>query len=98
MDVAWLTREQIDSVLDQLSADDVIESTGQAKGAKVAGLAFHFAATRVLGPVEGAERWTARVKVSDLKYLADRIGEAVNIGSPLSADAQSLLDSAGSGD
>lgn len=92
----WLTREQIDTALDQLSADDLIEATdaGAGKGARIAGLAFHQAAVRVLGPVpDGVTRWTERVSANDFRYLADRISGAVNVDSPLSVETSALLDS-----
>lgn len=95
----WLTRQQIDQVLEQLSADDLIEASdlGAGKPAKVGGLAFHLAATRVLGPLPEPERWTARVRAADFKYLSTTMGDAVNIGSPLSPDTSELLDSPDSG-
>lgn len=94
----WLSREDIDRVLDTLSADDLIEATdaGAGKGAKIAGLAFHQAAVRVLGPYEG--RYTERVKAADFSYLANRISGEVNIDSPLSESTSALLDSEEPGD
>lgn len=96
----WLTREQIDQVLEQLSADDLIEASDQGAGkpARVGGLAFHLAATRVLGPLPEPERWTSRVRAGDFKYLSETMGDAVNIGSPLSSDTSELLASQDSGE
>ena len=83
-DTQWLTRADIDRVLETLSADDLIEATdeGKGKGARIAGLAFHHAAVRVLGPSE--EPYTKRVKASDFAYLAAEIGGQMNVDSPLS--------------
>lgn len=89
----WLTREDIDRVLDALSADDLIEAADVAggQGARTAAAAFNSAADRVLGKEE--HRWTTRVRASDFRYLATAIGEAVNIDSPLSESTSGLLDS-----
>jgi hypothetical protein len=91
----WLTREDIDRVLDTLSADDLIEATdaGAGKGARIAGLAFHQAAVRVLGPLPDGEKYTQRVRAGDFQYLANRISGEVNIDSPLSESTSALLSS-----
>lgn len=76
----WLTREQIDEVLDTLSADDVIEAlTGEEHNVKKGTNAFLRAAER-----QGIEEPLKKVKAADLSYLAKRIGEVVNVDSPLS--------------
>lgn len=89
----WLTREQIDSVLAELSADDLIEATdaGAGKGARIAGLAFNSAAQRVLGQADAS--YTTRVRAADFRYLSEALSEAVNIDSPLSAEGSALLAS-----
>ena len=93
MATEWLSREQIDSVLSELSADDLIEATdaGAGKGARIAGLAFNSAAQRVLGASD--QSYTSRVRAADFRYLADSLSEAVNIDSPLSAESSALLAS-----
>ena len=90
----WLTRQQIDEVLEQLSADDLIEAVDTAGGqkAKVASIAFNQAANRTLGDPEKG-RWTERIRAADFRYFVDQIGEAVNVDSPLSDATSTLLDS-----
>lgn len=82
----WLTREQIDSVLDTLSAADLIEATGDGNraGAKVAGAAFDSAAARA-GLSNGTPA-SQHVRASDFKYLAERLAEVIDVDSPLSGE------------
>lgn len=80
-----LTREQIDAVIEAMSADDVITAMGDGetiKGAKMAGDAFNSAAARI-GMSNGTPA-TQHVSLRDFKYLADAIGKAVNVENPLS--------------
>lgn len=87
-DQQWLTREQVDQVIDAMSAADLIVAmgdttdTGQVKGPKMAGDAFDSAAARI-GLSNGTPA-TAHVRMSDFQYLATRISQAVNIESPTS--------------
>ena len=94
----WLTRADIDRVIAELSAEDLIEATADAKGARIASVAFNAAAVRVLGELPEGKRWAQRVRVSDTRYLADKIGEAVNIDSPLSGETSDMLASLDSGE
>ena len=81
----WLSREQIDSVIDGMSAADLIDALGDGEkvnGSKMAGDAFNAAAAR-LGMSNGTPA-TEHVSMKDFAYLAAAIGEAVNTESPLS--------------
>jgi hypothetical protein len=95
----WLNREQIDEVIDNLSAADLIEHMVEGSDARssvrFAGEAFDAAAKRI-GMSNGTAA-TEHVRVSDFKYLAQRIGEAVNLGSPLSRAPGDSPDSANTG-
>lgn len=91
----WLTQDEIQAVLDQLSADDLIEAMdagGEGGGPKVAAIAFNQAANRLRGEPESG-KWTERIRANDLKYFAGQIREAINIDSPLSDETSELLDS-----
>jgi hypothetical protein len=93
----WLSRQEIDQIADNISADDLIEGmdgtgTQQQQGTRMVRTAFNRAAARL-----GIEQATTRVRASDFKYLADRIGEVVNIDSPLSESTEALLVSADTG-
>jgi len=94
----WLTREQIDQVLEQLSAADLIEATGDGtrQGAKVAGAAFDAAAGR-MGLSNGTPA-SQHVKASDFGYLAAQLGEVINVDSPLSEKTSDSLASVEPGD
>jgi hypothetical protein len=94
----WLTRTDIDRILDTLSADDLMQAlaSDQADNLKVL-QAFNRAAER-MGAGTEAEPATTRVKAQDLTYLATRIGEVINVDSPLSGSTVSLLDSAATGE
>lgn len=81
----WFTREQIDEVVAGLSAGDLIEAMGDSdtiKGTRMIGIAFDAAAAR-LGMTNGVSG-VQRVRVSDFKYLAEKLGGAVNMDGPLS--------------
>lgn len=94
----WLTREQIDQVLSGLSAADLIEATGDGsnQGSKIAGVAFDSAAKRA-GFSNGTPA-TQHVRASDFKYLAEKLGEVINIDGPLSDETSDLLASVEPGD
>jgi hypothetical protein len=94
----WLTRPDVDRILEHLSADDLIEAMvpGEEAGAKMPMRAFNRAALR-LGVGTDAEPATQRVRPGDLKYLMERIGEVINIDSPLSGSTEDLLASATTG-
>ena len=89
----WLTRAQIQDVVENLSADDLIRATTTGQGAEIAGIAFNSAAARM-----GTEDATSKVKAADFQYLAEQIGGAINVESPLSEDTESLLNSADTGE
>jgi hypothetical protein len=93
----WLTREQIDEVVANLSAADLIEGTsGGKKDAQVAGSAFNSAAARM--EYSNGSPATEHVRASDFAYLAERIGEAINIDSPLSSATSDSPDSVAAGE
>jgi len=79
----WLTREQIDQVIEHLAAADLIDASGEGKtSAQVAAAAFDSAAKRM--KLSNGTRATEHLKLADLSYMADALGEAVNIDGPLS--------------
>jgi hypothetical protein len=87
--VEWLTREQIDSVIEQISAGDLIEAMGDSAnppGHKVAAAVFNAVGERA-GLANGVAA-SHRVRLADFQYLAQQIGEAVNISSPKSEDGE----------
>jgi len=94
----WLTRQDVDRILDHLSADDLIEAMipGEEQSAKMPMRSFNRAALR-LGVGTDSEPATQRVRPGDLKYLMERIGEVINIDSPLSESTGDLLASATTG-
>ena len=93
----WLTREQIDEVVSNLSAADLIEGTSNGrKDAQVAGAAFDSAAKRM--ELSNGTPATQHVRAADFAYLAEKIGEAVNIDSPLSPATSDSPDSAAAGE
>lgn len=94
--VTWLSRDQIDEVLENLSADDLLKATAGGKGSEVAGLAFNLGAAR-LGLSNGTPA-TQHVRAGDFRYLAEKLGEVINVDSPLSEETSSLLDSADPGE
>lgn len=81
---AWLSREEIDSIIDGMSAADLLDALGDGtsvKGAKMLGTAFDSAAARA-GYSNGTSA-TEHVRVRDFKYLADELGKVVSVESPL---------------
>jgi len=94
----WLTRQDVDRILDHLSADDLIEAMvpGEEQSARMPIRAFNRAALR-LGVGTEEEKASQRIRPGDLQYLITRIGEVVNIDSPLSESTVGLLDSVTTG-
>ena len=93
----WLTREQIDEVVANLSAADLIEGTSNGrKDSQVAGAAFNSAAARM--GVSNGTSGTEHIRAADFAYLANAIGEAINIDSPLSPATSDSPDSAAAGE
>ena len=83
----WLTRAQIDSVIESMSASDLIDAMGDGlkqSSAKMAGTAFNAAAARI-GLSNGTPA-TDHIRMSDFPYMAGAIGEVVNIENPTSAE------------
>jgi hypothetical protein len=79
----WLTHEQIDLVTEGLSAADILDAQGNGRtDAQVAGAAFDLAAARL--KISNGTPATQHLRPSDLKYMAEKFGEVVNIDSPLS--------------
>jgi hypothetical protein len=94
----WLTRQDVDRILEHLSADDLIEAMvpGEEQSAKMPIRAFNRAAARI-GAGTDEDKASQRIRPGDLKYLIERIGEVVNIDSPLSESTGGLLASATTG-
>ena len=90
----WLTKDQIDEVIAGLSAADLIEGTANGrKDAQVAGAAFDSAAAR-LGLSNGSPA-TAHIRAADFGYMAEKLGEAINVDSPKSqgtSESPSLVE------
>lgn len=98
-DVQWLTRQDIDTVLDSMSADALVESMdgGSVKGAALMRGAFNLAAESAGYEVNGRTPFQ-RVKLSDLKYLSEKMSGVVNVDSPLSEGTEDSPSSATSGE
>ena len=96
----WLTREDVDSVIDAMSAADLIDALGDRDtanpGPKMAGDAFDAAAARI-GMSNGTPAM-ANVRMRDFQYLANRISEAMSTAGPLSEGPTDLQDSATTGE
>jgi len=95
----WLERTDIDRILDNLSADDLIESLSVENISQIKKIteSFNRAAVR-LGAGTEAEPATTRVRAQDLKYMTQRMGEVINIDSPLSESTVRSLDSVATGE
>ena len=78
----WLTREEIDRAIDEMSASDLIEAIGDGnnQGTKMAGTAFDLSAAR-LGISNGTAA-SSHVRVKDFKYLTDRLAAAIDVEAP----------------
>lgn len=85
----WLTHEEIDSVLDRMSARDLIDAMGDdgKRGPKMIALAFDTAAARA-GLASNGTNGSDRVSVQDFKYLAERMGEVINVDNPKSETSE----------
>jgi hypothetical protein len=96
----WLTREQIDRVIEGLSADDLIESgmageTDQTKAIGAAARAFNAAAAR-LGISNGTTA-TAVMRATDLRYFAEALKAYMDIDAPKLKPLEDSPDSAVTG-
>lgn len=84
----WLTKEQIDAVIESMSASDLIDAMGDGvktqSSAKMAGIAFDAAAAR-MGLSNGTPA-TQHVRMVDFPYMAGKIGASVNIENPTSEE------------
>lgn len=95
----WLTREQIDAVIAGMSAADLIDAMGdeeRIKGTRMMGAAFDSAAAR-LGLPEDKDNGSSashHIALADFQYMAQALGRAVNIESPLSERQEPLPASA----
>lgn len=98
-EVEWLTREEIDSILDSMSADALVEAMdeGKTKGAALMRGAFNRAAESV-GYESNGRTPFQRVRLADFKHLAEKLGEVVNVESPLSESTEDSLSSVASGE
>jgi hypothetical protein len=94
----WLERTDIDRILDGLSAEDLIESLAMENVPQIKKItdSFNRAALR-LGASTETEPALQRVRAQDLKYLTTRMGEVINVDSPLSEGTVRSLDSAATG-
>jgi hypothetical protein len=95
----FLTREQIDSILDGMTARDIFaampEDPGsQAKGSEIAGNTFEKAAERQGHGTEALDR----VRPADAVYLAGALGEVFTLAGPKADAGESSPPSAASGD
>jgi len=80
----WLSREDIDRVIDNLSGADLIE--GLADGAnktdaKISTVAFDTAAARL--KVSNGSPASQHVRAKDYRYLTRRVSEVIAEDSPL---------------
>jgi hypothetical protein len=92
----WLTREQIDQVVETISAGDLIEASDK-QGAKLIGAAFDSAAARLKIGSNGTAA-SMHVKASDMQYMAEGVGGVINVDSPLSEGTSRLPDLPDSGE
>ncbi len=93
----WLSRADIDRVVANLSADDLIESglagtTDSTESVRAGGRAFNMAAER-LGLSNGSPA-TQHMHAADLGYFANALKGAMDIDSPKSEPSEDSLDSA----
>lgn len=97
----WLTREQVDQVVESLSANDLIESglagnQDQAESVKAAAVAFNMAAKRI-GLANGTLA-TEHMRAVDLAYFAQALKAYMDIDSPKSETLEGSPASATSGE
>lgn len=95
---AWLTRADIEAVIEGMNADDLIEGVASKGDAGGGVLLVRAAFTRAAERLGYGPEATARVRGSDFQYLALRLGEVVNVESPLSVGTVASLTSATSGE
>ena len=83
-DPVWLTRREIDLVIESMTAGDLVKALSEHGdgNAQMPVAAFDSSAKR-LGLTNGSAA-SDHVRASDLRYLGEKIGEAVNVDSPLS--------------
>jgi hypothetical protein len=94
----FLTREQIEQIVDSMTARDLFnafpdQATPDLRGADTAGKAFEAAAERQ-GHGAGA---LDRVKPADAVLLANRLSEVFDVGGPKAKGGASSPRSAGTG-
>lgn len=82
----WLTREQIDRVIESMSAADLVSAMekfdAQKQATQWAMAAFDSAGLR-LGMSNGSPT-SEHVRMQDFSYLAGKVSEVVNVENPLS--------------
>ena len=82
----WLTREQIDTVVEAMSAADLVSAMerfdAQKQATQWAVAAFDSAGVR-LGMSNGSPT-SEHVRMQDFSYLASKVSEVVNVDNPLS--------------
>ena len=86
----WLTREDIDKAIANLSADDLIESglagnQDASESVKAGARAFNLAAARI-GLSNGTPA-TQHMHATDLGYFAEALKSAMDIDGPKSEDS-----------
>lgn len=95
-----LTREQIESIVDGMTARDIFAAmpgqtdVGKLKGAEIAGDAFEHAAERQGHGALALDR----VPMRDATYLGQLLGEALDVAGPKADDGASSPGTATSGD
>jgi hypothetical protein len=93
----WLDRADIDSVLSQLSADDVIEVLAQdLPSVKIPMAIFNRAAAR-LGVSNGTAA-SIHLRVTEMKYLNEAVGAALDMNGPKASATEISQDSAATGE
>ena len=93
----WLSRADIDSVLDQLSADDVIESLAEdVPPVKLPMLIFNRAAARQ--GVSNGTPASQHIRIADMRYMTAEVGKATSLNNPKSEDTDPSQDSADTGE
>jgi len=97
----WLTRDDIDRVVANLSAEDLIDSgiTGtddKAEATRAGARAFNASAER-LGLSNGTPAM-AHVRGSDLMYFANALKESLDIDGPKSDDTEDSPPSVSTGE
>lgn len=93
----WLTRPEIQDIIDRMSAADLVRATddGISSGER-AEIIFNRATER-LGRSNGVAGMEM-VKASDFPWLAEKLGEVMTPDSPKADSGQASPDSAASGE